>query len=298
MVAARAVGNAASSGVSTVARPASARPAGAAAGAAIAAAKVAAGLLRWAPGSSDTCAPVPVVVTPAAVSPQASTAEAATAATAATAPSMPWLAAGGPVPAIAQAEGTGRQAPLIPAATVTATNIRPGAAAEVPASSEHHGGSAHVEVVSELLSSTLTVGDHTPLSAAFALIRSRSRLDAPMDVDSSFPSDAAEMLSTALALKLGFLMPDDDGGDDDDDRRTMSVGVDSAFVRAMDLMTREQSEAIMARYMEVEEEESHLMDVEDEIKIDRVDVEPEAIDKMEVEGEEEARRRHAKCGCS
>lgn len=157
-------------------------------------------------------------------------------------------------------------------------------------------------VITDLLAATLTVGHHTPLSVTFASYASNKVLGSLMDVDPALETDTAEMLSEALGLKLGcsLTISDDageDGDDDGDDRRTEKVGADAAFARAITEIKKEQSAALRAREMNADEEEADWMEVEDlvAVKVDAMDVDKEIAeaDKMEVEGEEEARRRQA-----
>lgn len=145
---------------------------------------------------------------------------------------------------------------------------------------ENEADSAHANILSELFSATLTIDHNTPSQATSAGIEARKAFDALMDVDLPLKIDTDEMLSNALALKMGFLNLGDDGGQKDDDGRCPeTIGAEAALARAIGAMKRD--EANRAR----------VMDVQEEIVIDWMDVEEEvaAIDKMEVDGEEDAK---------
>lgn len=280
--------------MTAVARSASSRAAGAAAAAA-AAGQTAARLLGWTVASSsegETSAGDSNTLsagTDSAAAPAPAGSLATTVEQAAPLPLSPGAASCAPARATAGAAVLAPRPALavVPSSPSIFAPPPPLAAPVAATSSARHDGSAQVDVLGELLSSTLTIDHRIPLSASFASVAARKAFDSLMDVDPSSSPGTDEMLSDALALKIGCLTLDDASGQEESDGRYADkVKAESALARAIGTIKREQSEALRARSMDVDDDEADPMEVQG-------DVGPEVVvtDRMDVDGEEEAKRR-------
>eukprot|EP00752_Nemacystus_decipiens_P014940 g13299.t1 len=128
-------------------------------------------------------------------------------------------------------------------------------------------GSAHVDVLADMLSSTLKIEHTTSPQVTAASDASRKAFDNLMEVDTNADTDATAMMAQALALKMtGLSLKGVGGSKGDNTPSTEEVSAESAFVRAMRAVKEEQSRERLANMMQADPMyiEPHWMDVEEQ----------------------------------
>eukprot|EP00752_Nemacystus_decipiens_P017223 g15429.t2 len=272
----------ASSGMTPAVTPA---PSTATGKTAVAAPKMVGGFVGWAPTNDGTPGPAPLAA-PAVCNPPA-TASIGGAHT---------PVAGGIRGSTATATATAGPNPS-PASRPASDAAASLAVSASSASSEI--GSAHVDVLADMLSSTLKIEHTTSPQVTAASDASRKAFDNLMEVDTNADTDATAMMAQALALKMAGLSLKGVGGNKGDHTpSTEEVSAESAFVRAMRAAKEEQSRERLAKMMQADpmDIEPDWMDVEDQsteglakmIQGDPTDIEPDWMDVdpdwMEVDG--------------
>eukprot|EP00752_Nemacystus_decipiens_P014928 g13289.t1 len=272
----------ASSGMTAAVTPA---PSTATGKTAVAAPKMVGGFVGWAPTNDGTSGPAPLAA-PAVCNPPA-TASIGGAHT---------PVAGGIRGSTATATATAGPNPS-PASRPASDAAASLAVSASSASSEI--GSAHVDVLADMLSSTLKIENTTSPQVTAASDASRKAFDNLMEVDTNADTDATAMMAQALALKMAGLSLKGVGGSKGDHTpSTEEVSAESAFVRAMRAAKEEQSRERLANMMQADpmDIEPDWMDVEEQsteglatmIQGDPMDIEPDWMDVdpdwMEVDG--------------